>query len=371
LRCKGTNNKIKQCDNSLIAETGLAMAYEPNAQTLIVGYARTLRDHLQSNGVDPRAVFAVDDLAEIEKDDSFARFPVERWDAAMSGAESLLGEPDLPLRLAEQIKPWGMGLLGFMMLTCRVLGEVGAVIARYENPVNGIARVWFEETTSQYVMRLKPDVLAGSRRLALLALGSWAWQARWLTGRDDLVFDASFDSPVESNLSAYRRSFGGDLRFDAAACWIRGDKDYLRLPVLQADAAIHQILCQQASERLRRPMDTHRTLVVELERLLSTCLDQGCPSLKSVAEQMGLSQRTLQNRLRDVGVSFRTLVDKVRQSRAEIYLRDDRTLVDIADQLGFTTQASFQHAFKRWTGRTPGEFRRGAGRLRDAGCPEI
>jgi AraC-like DNA-binding protein len=34
------------------------------------------------------------------------------------------------------------------------------------------------------------------------------------------------------------------------------------------------------------------------------------------------------------------------------------TIEDIADSLGFSEAANFRHAFHRWTGRTPQEFRR-------------
>ena len=72
-----------------------------------------------------------------------------------------------------------------------------------------------------------------------------------------------------------------------------------------------------------------------------------------------MSPRTLQNRLEASGMSFRSVVDRVRQSEAESYLRESRLpLIDIALALGFANQTSFQHAFKRWTGKSPGEFRR-------------
>ena len=40
------------------------------------------------------------------------------------------------------------------------------------------------------------------------------------------------------------------------------------------------------------------------------------------------------------------------------YLRETRmTTQDIAFALGFSDAANFRHAFRRWTGRTPNEFR--------------
>jgi AraC-like DNA-binding protein len=81
--------------------------------------------------------------------------------------------------------------------------------------------------------------------------------------------------------------------------------------------------------------------------------------LASLAAELNMSPRTLQNRLEASGMSFRSVVDRVRQSEAESYLRESRLpLIDIALALGFANQTSFQHAFKRWTGKSPGEFRR-------------
>jgi AraC-like DNA-binding protein len=53
------------------------------------------------------------------------------------------------------------------------------------------------------------------------------------------------------------------------------------------------------------------------------------------------------------------VVERVRKNLALKYLNDSRlSLLDIALMLGFTNQTSFHHAFKRWTGQSPGEFRR-------------
>ncbi|MEY4561655.1 MAG: hypothetical protein RLZZ618_932 [Pseudomonadota bacterium] len=327
--------------------------------TLIVGYARILQNHLRIHRVNLRDVLSAEDLLLMEQADPFARFPLERWEAAMARAEHLLNDPYLALRLAEQIKPWSLGLLGFLMVTCRVLREVGAVVVRFENPVNALSGVWLEETPTTFVMRLKKSAFGGSQRLKLLSIGSWAWQSRWLTGRSDLVFDASFDTPEPADLSLYHTTFGRSLKFDAPNCWMAGAKDYLHLPVLQADTGIHGLLREQALEKLKLLVDTGDTLLGRVEHLIKSGMPDTDISLGEVAVKIGISPRTLQSRLNSYGVNFRHLVDGVRRTQAEHYLRDgELTLIQIAEVLGFSTQASFQHAFKRWTGCTPGEYRR-------------
>jgi AraC-like DNA-binding protein len=74
-----------------------------------------------------------------------------------------------------------------------------------------------------------------------------------------------------------------------------------------------------------------------------------------------MSPRTLRRMLRDEGTTFRDVVAEVRRELAFRYLRDpDVPIGEVAFLVGFSDANAFHRAFKRWTGGTPGEFRRGA-----------
>jgi AraC-like DNA-binding protein len=83
----------------------------------------------------------------------------------------------------------------------------------------------------------------------------------------------------------------------------------------------------------------------------------------ATARQLDTTTRTLRRQLQQQGTSFRKVVDELRTQVAVKYLRDTvMTNDDIATAMGFSDPANFRHAFRRWTGKTPGEFRRGARR---------
>ena len=87
------------------------------------------------------------------------------------------------------------------------------------------------------------------------------------------------------------------------------------------------------------------------------------PTFAATAKQLNTTTRTLRRQLQQQGTSFRKLVDELRAQVAVKYLRDTvMTNEDIATAVGFSDPANFRHAFRRWTGKTPGEFRRGARR---------
>jgi AraC-like DNA-binding protein len=77
-----------------------------------------------------------------------------------------------------------------------------------------------------------------------------------------------------------------------------------------------------------------------------------------VAKKLGMSERTLARRLTEEGVTFIKLVQQLKATLARSYLEDETMpMSEIAWRLGFEEQSSFNHAFKRWTGKTPRELR--------------
>jgi len=87
---------------------------------------------------------------------------------------------------------------------------------------------------------------------------------------------------------------------------------------------------------------------------METLLETGHATIDRVAGDMGLSRQTLYRRLKEEGVTFEELLDKLRHRLALRYLREERMSVKAASyRLGFSEPAAFSRAFKRWTGNSP------------------
>jgi AraC-like DNA-binding protein len=83
------------------------------------------------------------------------------------------------------------------------------------------------------------------------------------------------------------------------------------------------------------------------------------PSQDEAARRLNLSRRSLRRKLADEGTSFRALVDEVRFGLVAGYLENTGLPLDeIAARTGFSDAANLSHAFRRWTGDTPGGWRR-------------
>jgi AraC-like DNA-binding protein len=114
-----------------------------------------------------------------------------------------------------------------------------------------------------------------------------------------------------------------------------------------ADAALHATALAELENVARRILGED-TLVLKIERLLKR-RRTGRLTEDEVAEELGLSRRTLVRRLSDSGTSFRKLLDANLKSRAEQMLAAGKlTRADMAEALGFEDPTSFSRACRRW-----------------------
>lgn len=341
----------------MVLNTPSTNAFEGYAVS--IGYVRVLFDYMSQRGFPPEQICAPSRMNEFRAANANARCPLNEWHDLMGAAEVLMGDAHLALTLAEHIKPWHTGLVGFMAMTSSTLRDVGTVLSRYHHFLNDVESVEAGIEGSRFVLAVPQLTSLNSQRISLITIGSWAWHARWLTGRNDLVFDAEFAFPRPGQIEMFERVFGGSVRFGQAHSALKGALHYLDLCVIQQEPTINRILEQQAMRQKDELAESAGSFLAKLERLLNQHLGNSEVSLSALAAEMQISPRTLQNRLEDTGLSFRAVVERVRKHQAINYLNDSRlSLIQIALMLGFANQTSFHHAFKRWTGQSPGEFRR-------------
>ena len=92
--------------------------------------------------------------------------------------------------------------------------------------------------------------------------------------------------------------------------------------------------------------------------LASMIASEETPNMKRVIAAAGISARSLQRQLDAEGTTFSELLAEVRRFETLKRLNEqNKTIAAIAVGLGYSDQASFTRAFRRWTGTSPGQFR--------------
>jgi len=93
-------------------------------------------------------------------------------------------------------------------------------------------------------------------------------------------------------------------------------------------------------------------------QLVRSLLQIGVTELAAAAEAAGLSERSFQRHLQEVGLRYSELVEAARFESALRLLADPaRRVIDVSTALGYSDSANFTRAFRRWSGVSPQRFR--------------
>lgn len=271
-------------------------------------------------------------------------------------------DPLFGLKSARYVQPGSYSLVGYMAMNCRSGREALHMTPDYEAIVGDMGITKIEKHGQDLAMRwvcqyddpiVRPQMMDN-------VLGSWLLFARWLADMHDGKPEAVlFEHPCPSAelLPAYEEIFAAPLHFDAGKSALIFREDVLDTPLRQPDPMLLSTLEQQASAVMAEIQERH-PIVMQTRGLLRTLMDEGLPRREKVAEQLGVTERTLQRRLQDAGTGYQQLLDDLRRETATEWLTtSEMPINDIAIRLGFSEARSFHRRFKTWTGITPGEYR--------------
>ncbi len=297
-------------------------------------------------------------LSESAVAEPAGRLPLSTWGGLLERARTLTGEPGLGFYLALQKRISGYGYLGFAAMSASSLGEALEIVARF-SPILTTAvslRLQVERRVAAFVV--EPHVDMGSvRDIALISLIFGMRQVgKMLTGRDiDSVVELIIPEP------AYFPRFKHlmpQARFGQPVSRVVFDAANLDLPLLQADRAALELTRSQCEQALHA-LGYQGKFVERVRRAIGHEEGEGFRSLDEVAESLAVSTRTLRRLLAEQGLSFSSLLDSERREKAIFLLNSSRgSLEEIAERLGYSTLSNFGRAFHRWTGTTPGTYRR-------------
>ena len=180
----------------------------------------------------------------------------------------------------------------------------------------------------------------------------------WLVGRRIPILRAEFSYPEPAHSAEYRLMYCANLGFGRANTAIVFESSHLDLPVVQDEHSIKDFL-RTAPESILVKYKNSSSITARVRRRLRQFLPGEVPDFEGLAEDLNMTPATLRRRLREEGVSYQSIKDELRRDLAIDYLsHSGRTVMDIALELGFSERSAFHRAFRKWTGASPGEFRR-------------
>jgi AraC-like DNA-binding protein len=281
-------------------------------------------------------------------------------------AADALGDSAFGLHLAEKIDPRDAGVLFYVVSGGKNLDEALKLLARYLRIANEAGRIKLVRTADGVLFEGDLFGLPAhiARHNAEFALAGIVKALREVAGRNISPSRVAFAHPRNSDLREFERFFLCPVEFGRAS--VEGASEHvmafsnetLAIPLVTADPKLIDALkpfCEAAATERRVVSGALRSAV---EREVEKLLPNGKAQAQNVARALALSVRTLSRRLADEGTTYADVVDQLRRSLALQYLKDDSlSLSQIAWLLGYEGSTSFNHAFKRWTGRSPSAVR--------------
>ena len=156
-----------------------------------------------------------------------------------------------------------------------------------------------------------------------------------------------------ADVAPYRAHFRLVPRFGAERSALCFPARWMAHPMQGADAA------RFAEAKRRIAGAGSGSLLQRVRRAVRRLLLSDDVSGDAVAQMLDLHRRTLNRRLEAQGTTFQAVLDDVRAEAARQLLESsDASLDDVAASLGYAGVSPFMRAFRRWTGTTPGEWRR-------------
>ena len=290
------------------------------------------------------------------------RIPFATMSKLWREAVAVSGDPDFGFVTGSRARPGDFFVLGHVWLASSSLRDAMERLCRYHDVLTNVKRdLSISRDGDNY--RVCRDYSGGGTMPEWEAIE--AGYAAFL-GLCDIVTERPV-RPVRVSLVAptERRSDRYDALFHCPVSlghdddtWIFAAED-LERPLSGSIPEVADATGRIAEEYLASLEGGSVTTAVR-QQIVQT-LPSGRSDQDTVANMLHRSVSTLQRQLSAEGTTYREILDATRLALAKRYLADDDySQAQVAFMVGFADQSNFARAFKRWTGVTPGEFRKAA-----------
>lgn len=166
-----------------------------------------------------------------------------------------------------------------------------------------------------------------------------------------------FAYPKPAYAAYYEEVFHCPVRFNAPEHMIIFDSGLLSMPLPMSNPIAKKTYEEECKQLCRR-LKVKETMTDQVRQEI-LFKKESFPSFTQLSRRLNISPRTLRRRLTDERTSYKFLVAGIRKKKAvELLKTTTRPVEQIATELGYSDLSNFYRAFKRWTGKNPGFYRK-------------
>jgi AraC-like DNA-binding protein len=190
----------------------------------------------------------------------------------------------------------------------------------------------------------------------LLALSLWHRISGWLIGSYIDLERVELPGPG-TPAKTYEELFGKPVQFGATHASLCFHPRYLDFPIIQSESSMSALLATFPAQLLELE-ELNGSYTSRIRGLIGTNFSQELPGLPEMADRLCTTTATLHRRLKKEGISWQQVKDQARCDAAINFLIEGKhSSAEVAELMGFSDPSAFHRAFKKWTGKTPQQFR--------------
>lgn len=292
-------------------------------------------------------------------EDPDARIPGPTVLALWNALRERTADPALQLTAPTALRFGEYRLIDYLVAASATVGDAMLRFVRFFALIADAVTLWIERDEDGYAVNL---AMAGGGPVPPVyvdyVFAALVGRIRMRIRPDLQVLRVELRQPEPPVSACYAEVFCAPVQFGATADRLFFSNAEWESPTVTADAALAEVLEEHARILAGRIPPAAAGFRAEVQNTIASVLPDG-GSAEDVANALHVSVRTLQRKLIATGTTFSELFDAVRGKLAEEYLADPAvSIAEVAFLLGFSEQSSFNRAFRRWTGETPGRWRR-------------
>ncbi|UZE95956.1 AraC family transcriptional regulator [Alkalimarinus alittae] len=349
--------------------------YQAEDAILLAHYGEILYELAIDKGANPEALLENTGIREKVLRNPEATLNFEQFKALVTNALALTQDPSLGLHYGSRLKFTTHGALGQASISSDNLSEAISSIIKYYRTRFAFIELSFFIDDNDAVIQLDENLGQGEFKAFLIEalFVSILDVSKFLFGPTLAKTGScrvSYSPPryvhqyfsffVGDNRSA--SEFSADklkkmISFNSPANQLRFEKQFLTLPMVLANSVARR-LAEETCEKQLKAVDDKGFIVAKVRRSLQADPDR-IPSMEEVSEGLHMTSRTLRRQLQAFGTSFQDLLSQIRKKRAiELLQNTDKSVDEIAYELGYSDPSNFGRAFRKWTEKSPSLFRK-------------
>lgn len=277
---------------------------------------------------------------------------------------SSVSSPDIGLEIGIRIGLAGYGPFTMMLMSCQNAYEACKAGVRYQSLGYSYGDMRLDMKEDVSALCFQPTVLpSGLNRIIIDrdVSGTFRLIKDILMNIEQKasLTDVWFSYPKPNDVKPYEDMFQCDIKFDQPHCRIAINNTFLKAPFPSSNQTAYDYYRAQCDQIIAKRTASIEQLSGKVRKYLELFAYE-LPSIVEVAEAFGLAERTLRRQLKKEETSYQKILDSVRFEKAKQLLQTTKLPIEeVGNRLGYQEAASFNHAFQRWSGKTPSKFRKG------------